>query len=655
MEKESQKKGNQRGHALIGRRQFIVGAVGTLAMMGLTGCNPKSNASSAQGEAQSYKAGTYTAQSNGRKGPIEVQATFSDSSIENIEVLSSYETERIAARPFEDIPAQIVKYQSLDIDSISGATLASMAVLSATKNCVEQAGGNVQTLENAPAAEKSTETEELDADIIVIGAGAAGMGAAMAASQNDAKVVVFEKCGYTGGNALVSGGVLTYIDAPQDLRRQLNDGYQQFYGQLIDKSANYGVPQEIIAAIQSQWDEYYAAGNTTVFASPEFLALYSIVGFDLAYTDELWEEKVAFYTLNLDLMDWLSTMDELEWQSLGPVAGFPWPIYTRAEHGYCGEGYFYAFDATREARNLPIDILFSTPAEQLITEGDRVVGAEGMCTDGTTYRVHASKAVIIATGGFAGSKELLLEYDDEWGFTSDQNIPHDNNYGHTGDGLVMARDLGAAVRESDSNYMLLPCANAFDLSVEGIVGDSGNALMVNKSAQRFMDETQSRNSMSKLVMKQTDQIAYLISDKTNCGFTDGISVFGLDEENMINQGMLWRADTIEELAEKLGLEADTLSNTVNTYNQYAEAGVDTDFGRTLFTDSSPVKTAPFYGIEVTWVVHIINMGIQIDDGYHVINQTGEPIAGLYAVGEVTGAPGVDVMMLGMQLARSLTV
>ena len=193
----------------LGRRKFVAlgaAAAGTM-LFGLGGCAPTARTGAADA-APSYQAGTYTAAATGKKGPVNIAVTFSDDAIETIEILDNYETPRISERAFTDIPEQILEHQSLQVDTIAGATLASMAVINGVKDCVSQAGGDVAALEQAPGTEKSTETVEIDADVVVLGAGAAGMGTAMACSQKGLNVVVMEKCGNVGGNCLVSGGMM---------------------------------------------------------------------------------------------------------------------------------------------------------------------------------------------------------------------------------------------------------------------------------------------------------------------------------------------------------------------------------------------------------------------------------------------------------------
>ncbi len=647
----------------MGRRRFTAlsaAALASMALFGASGCaQPQTKTASTGNGSAGYTAGTYTAQANGKKGPVTVEATFTDDAIESIRVTESKETPRISSVPFERIPQQIVDLQSLNIDTVTGATMASMAVISAVKDCVKQAGGDVSALERGEAMEQSSETVELEVDVAIVGAGAAGLGCAFEAAMRGAKVAVLEKCANIGGNMLVSGGVLTYVNAPDDLRQEITDGYRGYFEQTLEKARALGAPDDIIESVQKQFDDYYASGKTTVFDSTEWEAVYDIVaaGAD-EFTLDGYDGGVAYAEAGVALMDWLEQFN-VGYKKLIAVAGYPWPNNVSPSTGECGEGWCAAFDRYMEANNIPLQFILSTPASELLTDGSgRVTGVKGVCDDGTTYTVNASKGVVLATGGFSGNTDLILEHDDEWGFAGMglTSIPTTNNYGHTGDGLKLAQSVGGAYTDGVPNYMVLPFANAVDQSVESIVGDSGNSLLVNLEGKRFVDETLSRNEISHAQMEQTDQMCFLISDKNNSGIVDGLNMFGTDVQQMLDNNKLFKADTLEELASLIEIDPATLASTVAEYNDMAAKGVDPQFGRKMFNEASPVVEGPFYADPCHWAMHITTAGVSTDmETFSVLNETGSPVAGLYAIGEIapTGG-GIDVMGYGIALADQLT-
>ena len=275
-----------------------------------------------------------------------------------------------------------------------------------------------------------------------------------------------------------------------------------------------------------------------------------------------------------------------------------------------------------------------------------------MSDDGTAYIVHASKATILATGGFSGNPEMLRQYDSMWDFP-EGHIPTTNAYGHTGDGIVMAQSLGAATKLMDQE-MLFPFADFKNWSTETIVGDTGGCLFVNESGERFVNEVGSRFDICRALFKQPEGKGFIISDADNCKIVDGINQGGVTEEFLLERGQLFKADTLEELAELAGIEPAALTASVEKYNACVKAGVDEEFGRTVFSAAAAVDTPPFYASPRTWAAHITTGGLVIDTDYCVLDETGARIEGLYAAGEVVcGLTGVGVLGNGMECAQML--
>ena len=188
-----------------------------------------------------------------------------------------------------------------------------------------------------------------------------------------------------------------------------------------------------------------------------------------------------------------------------------------------------------------------------------------------------------------------------------------------------------------------------------MVGDSGNALMVNLEGKRFVDETLGRNAISKAEMAQTDGRAWLISDAENSNVTDGKNFQGLSIDRLIADKKAYRADTLEELAEQIGIDPDTLVATVQQYNEYAAAAYDPDFGRSKFDASSAVDEGPFYAEPLTWAMHITNCGLAVNwENYAILDAEGNEIPGLYGIGEVVPTTGgIMTMSNGMVLGDYL--
>ena len=634
----------------ITRRGFIAGAAiagVNIALFGLSGCAPSA---SAGGENGQFKAGTYTGIGQGKFAPITVEVTFGESSIESVNVIDHEETKYISDTALETIPAAIVEHQSLGVDTIAGATLTSTAIIAACEDCVKQAGGSASKLKgNYEKPAPSTEVVELEADIVIVGAGASGTVAAVNAARLGAKkVVVLEKSCNVGGNALVSGGYLEYVHAPEDLREEMTDNYTAELEANVAAAADI-MPAADLEKLKADIEAWKASGSTKVFDSVELHALQYAIQGEGAYADMLISgQHIA------ELDDWLATSG-FEFKPLVGIVGYSWPRWTSSVNGTCGQGYFEFYTSMIDENDYPVEIYLNTPARELITDGGTVTGVVAQGADGTTYRVSAEKGVILATGGFSGNPDMLREYNTRWDWDPKQIIPTTNAFGHTGDGIEMALALGGATAAMDTQ-MPFPFADCKNSTDETTVGDDIDCPIVNKEGKRFMNEVLDRFTMTEHIMAQPDQMMFMISDKDTCWIDGEVNRYGRNVENLINQGQLYRADTLEGLAELMGVDAATFAQTIEQYNEYARQGEDLDFGRTNFTEHSPIENPPFYASPRTWAMHITVGGLVVDSAtdYTVIGEDGNRIEGLHAIGETTlGSCGIGVQGEGYAIAQAL--
>ncbi|WP_417351115.1 FAD-dependent oxidoreductase, partial [Gordonibacter pamelaeae] len=629
----------------MSRRTFVAGATlagVNLAVFGLAGCAPKSKDAAASGEL-SFKAGTYTGVGEGKFGPLELEVTFSGTALTDIKIGEHEETERVADRAFEEIPAKIIEQQALGIDTVTGCTLTSAAILDAVTDCVKQADGSVKAMEqNYVAPERSTEVVDLECDFVIAGAGAAGMGAAIGAAQSGAtKVIVLEKGSNVGGNALVSGGYLEYVHAPKELRVPMTPELTNQLQSQLNSEYIANIDPAYVATINEQYAAYLASGDTTLFDSEELMALQEA----LMYEGTGFEGSLAFAQC---VASFNAFLDEngFAWKPCIGIVGYPWPHWSAPDDGVCGQGYFNFFDKKIEENDYPVEIMLNTPATELLKEGDKVVGFKAVAEDGTTYNVRSAHGALLATGGFSGNPEMLREYNELWPWDEKTPLPTTNVYGHHGDGIKIALDEGAEVALMDS-LMMFPFADVKNGADETTVGSDTDCLLVNAKGERFVDETLDRYTMTAALMEQPDEVLFLISDKDTCRIEGDKNYYGRSIQRLPDQGQLYRADTIEDLARQMGADADTFKKTVERYNEIARAGEDPDFGRMIFTPDSPIENPPFYASPRTWAAHITEGGVVTDDISQVVREDGTPIEGLYAAGEVTvGMSGVSSMALG---------
>lgn len=528
--------GHGKNH-VIDRRRFVqASSVAAAALaLGATGCASSHPVAETGGTTTQFVAGTYQATALGKKSDITVEVVFSDTAIDSVRVVDHGETERIAAPAFEKIPEIIVASQSLAVDAVTGATLSSLALLSAVEDCARQADGDVSALKRAEVPKEQPTDEEIECDLAVIGAGISGMASALAAAQQGAKVVVFEKSSSMGGNALVSGGFIEYANAPEELRVEVNDGYLKIFQEVLQFNRDAGLDASLVDEVQQQWDDYYANGNTKLFSSPEFLALQlcmlegNTYDFQHTYATDV-EGGTA----------WLDTM-QFPWMPLVAIPGYSWAHFSGSSEDVNGEGYFNVFE--REMEGLDLRILFATPATELITESGRVTGVIGSSANGSTYTVRAKDGVVIASGGYADNQDMLKEHDKMWNWKDLDTFHCDNNYGHTGDGIRMATEAGAAFAELPFNQMVFPFVDTVLYATETTVGTTNESIYVNKAGKRFCDEGGSRTDMTIALMEQDGGVGFQVVDHDSSMITDGKTHTGMDVEYAIERGILYRADT----------------------------------------------------------------------------------------------------------------
>ncbi|MBS5477399.1 MAG: FAD-dependent oxidoreductase, partial [Coriobacteriia bacterium] len=490
---------------------------------------------------------------------------------------------------------------------------------------------------------------ELEADVVIVGAGASGMVAAISAARMGAsKVILLEKSCNVGGNALVSGGYLEYVNAPDELREDMTPSYEAELADELAQAPDY-LPAEDLEKLMAEYEAWKESGSTKVFDSIYLHALQYALQGEGSYDEML---KTAENIAALD--EWLVSED-FGFKSLCGIVGYSWPRWTSPKQGVCGQGYFTFYADEIERNAYPVEIYLNTPATELIVEDGTVAGVVAQGEDGTTYRVRGAQGVILATGGFSGSPDMLREYNTMWPFKEDEYIPTTNCYGHTGDGITMGLAAGGTVALMDVQ-MPFPMADCKNWTDETTVGDDVDCVIVNKEGKRFMNEVLDRYTMTENIMAQTDQMMFMVTDADTCRVDGENNRYGHSLQRLIDQGQLYRADTLEELAEQMGCDPAVLVDTVERYNEAARSGEDPEFGRTTFSELSPVEKAPFYASPRTWAMHITVGGLVVDihDGYKVLDEAGQPIPGLRAIGEtIVGSCGIGVQGEGLAVAKAM--
>lgn len=585
-----------------------------LAVAGCAGTNKDDGSVSA--DTITYKAGTYTASTDGKNGPIEVEVTFSDHKIESVKVVNFNETEGVSDASVEKIPADIVKNQSLKIDAISGATVTSDAILAAVADCVKQAGADPEALNIDVIKEVSTEVAELTTDVVVVGGGASGISASLRADELGLKTILLEKMSYIGGAISVSGGnqVVTLSEL-QNEAGVTDDSVDSMVKDFLANGDNKNV-KELLTLFAAN------VGETTDW-------LHKYVG--IQYDMEGGLHKLAEYTYNREL-------------------------------AYEGGGPGFAKQARAKLEESGVDLYLETRAEKLITdESGAIVGVVAKDNTGKTYNITA-KAVIMATGGYGNNKELLSEEMQAalyYGPTSS-----------TGDGVVMATaegvDAATRLMEYGKRY-----PNGVEVS-EGIAKSTigGNiaafnksAILVNTSGERVVNEKSSNRSILEVELAQENQMLYLLMDQATFDvFKTSVGEAGISESDiegwLKNNGSttpyFFQADTVEKLAAAAGMEPATLEATVNRYNGFVQTGTDADFGRSVDYMKEEIGAGPYYLVEQKPRFATTMGGLVVNTDFEVINTSDKVISGLFAAGEVVGGVMGDDSPSGANNAWALT-
>ncbi|SHJ18174.1 fumarate reductase flavoprotein subunit/urocanate reductase [Clostridium amylolyticum] len=532
-----------------------------------------------------FKPGTYTGEGEGIHGKIQVEVTVDENKITAVKVLKHDETPGVSDLALKKIPEDIVKYQSIGVDTIAGATVSSKGVLEAVKKALEKAGANIKDLEKKPEKDKaSLKKIEKNVDVVVIGGGGSGLAAAVTAHQNGAKVLVLEKMPKVGGNTIISGAAYNAVDPKRQAKAGVEDSVDKHYTQTYEGGDKVAKPEMVRTFVEN------------------------------AYPG----------------IEWLESMGMQFKDDIFTVLGALWPRSHKPVKPL-GTGYIETYMNYIEKNKADIEIMVNSKATELIVENGKVVGVKAEGADDEIV-AKASKGVVMATGGFAANVEMRNKYNKMWSDLT--NIKTTNHVGPTGDGIFMAEKAGANLVGME-HIQLLPMGDPKTGSLSGNIEQGvENRIFVNKDGNRFVDEGARRDVMTKALFEQKDASMWVILDKHSYPTGDTKNNFNESIDELVKAGRAYKADTLEDLAKQIGANPDNLKNAVAEFNKSVETKAKDKFGRTLYKDK--IDTAPFYaGARVPTAHHTMG-GIEINPSAQVLDKNGKVIRGLYAAGETTG-------------------
>ena len=581
------------------------------------GCGAKSASTSSDAGVS----GNFTGTAKGFGGDVSVTLTLTDGAITGCTAEGKDETEGVGSQAIAKMPGAIAESGSIAVDGVSGATITSTAIKEAAAAALTAAGLNPDDYKTAVEKDAAAEDSTVDADVVVVGAGGAGMTAAITAAAEGKSVVILESQSMVGGNSVrATGGMNAGKTVYQD-ENEFGEsaGVEKTLKTAAEKYADNETITALAKTVSEQWAAYQA-NPTGYFDSVELMELDTMIGGKGINDPELVETLCAN---SADAIDWL---DE-HGITLHNVSSFGGASVKRIHRPVNAEGKTvsvgsYMIPLLQEnCEKAGVKMMLDTTATEILTDANgAAVGVKATGASGETVTVNA-KAVVLATGGFGANLDMVVKYKPELkGFMTT------NAAGIQGQGIEMAQAIGAATVDMDQ-IQIHPTveANTAALITEGLRGD--DAILINEEGQRFIDEVGTRDVVSAAEIAQTGSYSWLVVDQA---MADASSVI----QGYIKKGYTVTGATYEELGKAMGVDAAAFAETMEKWNGYVEAKNDPDFGRTSF--ANPLNTAPYYAVKVTAGVHHTMGGLKINANTEVLNEKGEVIPGLFAAGEVTG-------------------
>lgn len=548
--------------------KFIAIILGILLAISMAACAPTGDngqqAPPEEEQPSKMSPGKYTAAFRGYKSEIEVETEVDTEKIINVTVVEHNETDGIGTHAVNRIPGSIVENQSIRVDTISGATTTSYAIINSVRDALTQAGADLKDFEVAPAAPTPVDVT-LDTDVVVIGGGAAGLSAALEASRNGAEVIVVEKMDITGGNTIRSSGAFNV--AGHKLQIEADKGrkdVEEFIEFTMTGGHNMNDPELVRYMIEN------SAG----------------------------------------IVDWVTEI------GFEPTIGETYGSFTVP--GYA-PGLIIGLQEFFE--EMGGKVMLATKAVEIIMKDGAAAGIIAEGDDGGKVTINAD-AVIIASGGYGANLEWIAELDP-----SLEGFVTNNHPGATGDGIFMAQDVGAAVRDLNEIQthptVHVPTAT---MMTEGIRNAGG--ILVNSSGNRFTNEVDYRDIVSEAILSQDQGFAYLVLNQEIVDSNANI-------QGYYDIGVLQKFDTIADMAEFMDVEESVLQETMDKWNAAVAQENDPEFN-SKFQWLRDLSAGPWYSVAVSPGIHHTMGGIVINTNAEVLSTEDQVIPGLYACGEVTG-------------------
>lgn len=423
----------------------------------------------------------------------------------------------------------------------------------------------------ANTANKPNDSVKEDYDLIVIGSGCAGLTCAIQARELGLKPVILEKMETFGGNSMRASSGMNASETIVQLKHGIVEDWHDFYEETYKGGGKLNDPELL---------EYFASHGALAI---DWLAAHGIVLDDLTITGGM------------------SRMRTHRPKSLAPI------------------GAFLVNNLMKRVKELEIPVVCGVKAERLLTDEKGAV-----CGVKTARRNVYAKAVVLATGGFSASKDLIAKYRPDL-----KAYRTTNHAGATGDGIKLAEEVGAEVMQMDLVQVHPTVQQDTDhayLIGEAVRGEG--AVLVDGNGKRFVNELSTRRIVSDAITALKEKSAYLVFDSQVKKRVKAVDFYQ-------KQGLVVEAKTLEDLAKKVNVKENDLKQTLEKWNQAVEKKQDSEFGRKTGMERK-LNQAPYYAIHIAPAIHYTMGGLHIDKQTHVLDKSGNVISGLFACGEVCG-------------------
>lgn len=600
------------------KKRIAAFALASVMALSLIGCGASSSSTAAS--SSTGVSGDFTGTAKGMGGDVTVTLTLTDSKITGCSIEGAGETPGIGDLAMEQLSAVIAENGSIAVDAVSGATVTSNAVIEAAAAAITAAGLNADDFKTEIKVEQADDAA-VDTDIVIVGAGGAGMTAAITAAAGGKSVVIVESQSMVGGNSVRATGGLNAGKTPAQDENTFGEsaGVEKTLKSAADSYADNEVITALAATVAEQWAEYQA-NPTGYFDSVELMELDTMIGGKGINDAALVETLCAN---SADAIEWLASIG-IDMPSVSSFGGASVKRIHRplnAEGKVVSVGSYMIPLLEENCEKAGVEIMLNTTATEILTDANgAAVGIKATGATGETVTINA-KAVVLASGGFGANLDMVVEYKPEL-----EGFMTTNAAGIQGQGIAMATAIGAETVDMEQ-IQIHPTveANTAALITEGLRGDG--AILVNAEGKRFIDEVGTRDVVSAAEIAQTGSYSWLIVDQK---MVDASSVI----QGYITKGYTFEGATYEELAKAIGVDEAAFAETMNAWNACVAAGKDEEFNRTSF--ANPLDTAPYYAIKVTAGVHHTMGGLKINTNTEVMKADGSVISGLFAAGEITG-------------------